>query len=45
MQTVVIVCNIRPSIEYKSEVWEDNKSQAGSLEFITGAALGAAGPN
>ena len=32
MQTVVIVCNIRPSIEYESEVWEGNKSQAGSLE-------------
>ena len=25
---------IRPSIEYGSEVWEGNKSQAGSLEFI-----------
>ena len=45
MQTVVIVCNIRPIIEYESEVWEDNKSLAGSLESITGPALGAAGPN
>ena len=36
MQTVVIVCNIRPIIEYESEVWEDNKSLAGSLESITG---------
>ena len=26
-------------------VWEGNKSQAGSLESITGPALGAAGPN
>ena len=25
---------IRPSIEYGSEVWEGNKSQAGSLESI-----------
>ena len=25
---------IRPSIEYGSEVWEDNKSQAGSLESV-----------
>ena len=25
---------IRPSIEYRSEVWEGNKSQAGSLEPI-----------
>ena len=24
---------IRPSIEYGSEVWEGNKSQAGSLEY------------
>ena len=26
---------IRPSIEYGSEVWDGNKSQAGSLESIT----------
>ena len=30
---------IRPSIEYGSEVWEGNKSQAGSLESIIGASF------
>ena len=29
---------IRPSIEYGSEVWEGNKSQEGSLEFILDGA-------
>ena len=29
---------IRPSIEYGSEVWEGNKSQAGSLESILDGA-------
>ena len=29
-----LVLFIRPSIEYGSEVWEGNKSQAGSLESI-----------
>ena len=33
MQTFVIDCG-RPSIEYGSEVWEGNKSQASSLESI-----------
>ena len=29
---------IRPSIEYGSEVWEGNKTQAGSLESILDGA-------
>ena len=42
IQTIIIIITtiiqllsvIRPSIEYGSEVWEGNKSQAGSLESI-----------
>ena len=30
----IFVSVIRPSIEYGSEVWDSNKSQAGSLESI-----------
>ena len=30
----LLLSGIRPSIEYGSEVWEGNKSQAGSLESI-----------
>ena len=30
----LLLSGIRPSIEYGSEVWESNKSQAGSLESI-----------
>ena len=31
---LLLLSVIRPSIEYDSEVWEGNKSQAGSLESI-----------
>ena len=31
---LLLLSVIRPSIEYGSEVWEGNKSQAGSLESI-----------
>ena len=31
---LLLLSVIRPSIEYGSEVWEDNKSRAGSLESI-----------
>ena len=31
---LLVLSVIRPSIEYGSEVWEGNKSQAGSLESI-----------
>ena len=31
---LLLLSVIRPSIEYRSEVWEGNKSQAGSLESI-----------
>ena len=31
---LLLLSVIRPSIEYESEVWEGNKSQAGSLESI-----------
>ena len=31
---LLLLSDIRPSIEYGSEVWEGNKSQAGSLESI-----------
>ena len=34
----MIVIVYRPSIEYGSEVWEGNKSQAGSLESILDGA-------
>ena len=34
MQALLLLSVITPSIEYGSEVWEDNKSQAGSLESI-----------
>ena len=33
-RTHLLLSVIRPSIEYGSEVWESNKSQAGSLESI-----------
>ena len=32
--THLLLSVIRPSIEYESEVWEGNKTQAGSLESI-----------
>ena len=31
---LLLLSVIRPSIEYRSEVWEGNKSQAGYLESI-----------
>ena len=31
---ILLLSVIRPSIEYGSEVWEANNSQAGSLESI-----------
>ena len=31
---LLLLSEIRPSIEYRSEVWEGNKSQAGSMESI-----------
>ena len=31
---MLLLSVIRPSIEYGSEVWESNNSQAGSLESI-----------
>ena len=31
---LLLLSVIRPSIEYESEVWEGNKSQAGSLQSI-----------
>ena len=31
---MLLLSVIRPNIEYGSEMWEDNKSQAGSLESI-----------
>ena len=31
---LLLLSVIRPSIEYGSDVWEGNKSQAGSLESI-----------
>ena len=33
-QRLLLLSVIKPSIEYESEVWEGNKSQAGSLESI-----------
>ena len=32
---LLLLSVFRPSMEYGSEVWEGNKSQAGSLESIT----------
>ena len=32
--SLLLLSVIIPSIEYESEVWESNKSQAGSLESI-----------
>ena len=31
---LLLLSVIRPSIEYGSEMWEDNKNKAGSLESI-----------